>query len=137
MPETVLRNLCSIGLDRTQLTEFCQRHHIRKLSLFGSILRDDFCSESDVDFLVEFLPDYTPGLIGLVRMENELTQMLGRKADLRTPQELSRYFRQEIIDESVVQYEQKPQYPFPTFKLGVKDEYLKRERIYESDQDLR
>jgi uncharacterized protein len=88
----LLQNLQNIKLDRAQLTQFCQRHHIRKLALFGSILREDFCPESDVDFLVEFLPDQTPGFIGLVRMENELTQMIGRKADLRTPQELSHYF---------------------------------------------
>lgn len=107
MPKTILlQNLQSIELDRTQLTKFCQRHHIRKLSLFGSILRDDFRPESDVDFLVEFLPEQTPGFIGLVKMENELTRMIGRKADLRTPQELSCYFRQEVIDESIVQYEQ-------------------------------
>lgn len=109
MPElknALLQNLQNIRLDRAQFTEFCQRHHIRKLSLFGSILRDDFGPDSDVDFLAEFFPDQTPGFVGLVRMENELTQIIGRKADLRTPQELSRYFRQDVIDESVVQHEQ-------------------------------
>jgi uncharacterized protein len=110
MPEqgktALLQNLQSIKLDRTQLTTFCQQHHIYKLALFGSILRDDFRPDSDVDFLAEFLPHHTPGFIGLVRMENELSKMIGRKADLRTPQELSHYFRQEVMNESVVQYEQ-------------------------------
>ncbi|NJN56540.1 MAG: nucleotidyltransferase family protein [Leptolyngbyaceae cyanobacterium SL_5_9] len=101
------KNLTHITLDRTQLAEFCQTHGIRKLSLFGSILREDFNPDrSDVDFLVEFLPNATPGFFGLVGMENELSTMIGRKADLRTPQELSRYFRQEVMDEAMPQYEQ-------------------------------
>lgn len=105
-PPILAQNLAHITLDRAQLTEFCQKHHIRKLSLFGSILRDDFNPErSDVDFLVEFLPQATPGFFGLVGMENELSTMIGRKADLRTAQELSKYFRQEVIDEAITQYE--------------------------------
>lgn len=101
------KNLTHITLDRAQLAEFCQKHGIRKLSLFGSILREDFNPErSDVDFLVEFLPNATPGFFGLVGMENELTELVGKKVDLRTAKELSRYFRQEVLDEAVVQYEQ-------------------------------
>lgn len=100
-------NLTHITLDRAKIAEFCQKHGIRKLSLFGSILRDDFDPErSDVDFLVEFLPNATPGFFGLVDMEDQLTELIGRKADLRTPNELSRYFRQDVLDEAVVQYEQ-------------------------------
>ncbi|MDG2616150.1 nucleotidyltransferase domain-containing protein [Thermoleptolyngbya sichuanensis XZ-Cy5] len=98
-------NLTYIKLDRAKLADFCQKHRIRKLSLFGSILRDDFYPDrSDVDFLVEFLPEARIGYFEIVRIENELSTMIGRKADLRTPQELSRYFRQEVIDEAVTQY---------------------------------
>lgn len=105
------KNLTHITLDRAKLATFCQKHGIRKLSLFGSILREDFNPErSDVDFLVEFLPETRIGYFELVRMENELSATIGRKADLRTPQELSKYFRQEVIDEAITQYEQTPQY---------------------------
>jgi len=107
MPPALAANLAHITLDRAKLAEFCQEHGIRKLSLFGSILRDDFDPErSDVDFLVEFLPNATPGFFGLVDMEDQLSELIGKKADLRTPKELSRYFRQEVLDEAVVQYEQ-------------------------------
>jgi len=107
MPPALTANLAHITLDRAKLAEFCQEHGIRKLSLFGSILRDDFDPErSDVDFLVEFLPNATPGFFGLVDMEDQLSELIGKKADLRTPKELSRYFRQEVLDEAVVQYEQ-------------------------------
>lgn len=101
------KNLAHITLDRAQLVAFCRKHPIRKLSLFGSILRKDFNPDrSDVDFLVEFLPEARIGYFELIRMENELSAMIGRKADLRTPQELSKYFRQEVIDEAIIQYEQ-------------------------------
>jgi len=86
------------------MAQFCQRHHIQKLSLFGSVLRDDFTPESDVDFLVAFEPDRIPGLIRLAGMEIELSNLIGRKADLRTAGDLSRYFREEVIAEAVVQY---------------------------------
>lgn len=95
-----------IQIPQDKLTEFCQRHHIRKLSLFGSVLRDDFTAKSDVDFLVEFEPDKVPGYIRLAGMEIELTEMIGSKADLRTLAELSRHFRQDVLDRSVVQYVQ-------------------------------
>lgn len=91
-------------LPREELAKFCRRHHIRKLSLYGSILKGDFTSDSDVDFLVEFHPDHIPGLITLAGMEIELAEILGRKVDLRTPQDLSRYFRQEVLDSAEVQY---------------------------------
>lgn len=84
--------------------EFCRRNHITKLSLFGSALRGDFREDSDIDLLVEFDPNHIPGLIRLAGMEIELTQILGRKVDLRTPQDLSRYFRQEVLSEAQVQY---------------------------------
>ena len=86
------------------MTEFCKRNHIYKLSLFGSVLRENFRPDSDIDMLVEFDPDHIPGLIRLAGMEIELTDILGRKVDIRTPQDLSRYFRQEVINSAEVQY---------------------------------
>ena len=74
------------------------------MSFFGSALRDDFNSESDLDILVEFDPAHIPGLIRLAGMEIELTEILGRKADMRAAQDLSRYFREEVIKSSKVQY---------------------------------
>lgn len=95
-----------IPLENSQLQDFCHRHFIRKLSVFGSALRDDFDEErSDIDFLVEFEPEYTPSLFEMVGMEDELSRIIQRKADLRTPQELSRYFRQEVINNALVQYD--------------------------------
>ena len=96
-----------ISIDKQAIAEFCRRNGIRRLALFGSVLRDDFSPESDVDVLVEFEPESTPGLLGIARMERDLSQLLGdRKVDLRTPQGLSRYFRQQVIEESEVQYVQ-------------------------------
>ena len=93
-----------ISMDRRKIAEFCRRHRIRKMSLFGSVLRDDFGPDSDVDVLVEFEPGATVGFLRLAAMEIELSEMLGRKADLRTPAELSRYFRGEVLREAEVQY---------------------------------
>jgi predicted nucleotidyltransferase len=86
-----------IQLDQPHVAEFCRRHHIRRLSLFGSVLTDRFTDESDVDMLVEFEPDHVPGLFRLVRMEQELSEIVGRKVDLRTAAELSRYFRDRVL----------------------------------------
>ena len=94
----------SAALPKEKIAEFCRRNHIRRLALFGSVLRDDAKPGSDIDFVVEFDPAHIPGLIRLAGMEIELTELLGRKADLRTPQDLSRYFRQEICDSAEVQY---------------------------------
>ena len=95
-----------IKIPKAEIAQFCQRHYIRKLSLFGSVLRDDFRQESDLDFLVEFQPGKTPGFFKLVSMEMELSEMLeGRKIDLRTPNELSIYFRDRGMAEAVVQYD--------------------------------
>lgn len=95
-----------IALPKESLAQFCQRHHIRKLSVFGSVLREDFCPDSDVDFLVEFEPEHTPGLIRLAGMELELSELIQRKADLRTLRDLSRYFRDEVLQSAIVQYDQ-------------------------------
>ena len=95
-----------IVLPKNKIAEFCKRRHIRKLSLFGSYLHGNFGAESDVDILVEFEPDHVPGLITLSGMEIELSEIIGRKVDLRTPEDLSRYFRKEVVESAEVQYVQ-------------------------------
>jgi hypothetical protein len=85
-----------IEIPQEQIERFCRRHHIRSLRLFGSVLRDDFRPESDVDVLVEFEPGFTPGL-AFFAMEEELSGILGRKVDLNTPGFLSPYFREEVV----------------------------------------
>ena len=86
-----------IRLDREMIAEFCRKHHIKRLALFGSVLGEAFGPDSDVDVLVEFEQDQEPGFFGLARMERELSEMLGRKADIRTAEDLSRYFRDEVV----------------------------------------
>ncbi|MFH1738309.1 MAG: nucleotidyltransferase family protein [bacterium] len=95
-----------LHIPRERITDFCQRNRIRKMSLFGSVLRDDFGPESDVDVLVEFESGARVGLFKLAGMEIELGEMLGRKVDLRTPKCLSPYFRDTVLSEAEVQYEQ-------------------------------
>lgn len=94
-----------VAIPKNYLRDFCERNHIRKLSLFGSVLTERFRPESDVDVLVEFEPGRAPGYFGLTGMEIELSEKLGRKVDLRTPRELSRHFRDEVLAGAVVQYE--------------------------------
>lgn len=93
-----------IPIDREKIAAFCRRHRICKLSLFGSVLRDDFGPDSDVDVLVEFEPGCTPGMFALVAMQDELTEMLRRTVDLRTPQDLSRLFRDAVLANAEVEY---------------------------------
>jgi predicted nucleotidyltransferase len=93
-----------IEMPRERLAEFCRRNHIRRLSLFGSILRNDFGPDSDIDMLVEFEPSQTPGLFGIAGMEIELSEMLGRKVDLRTPRDLSRYFQDDVVRKAEILY---------------------------------
>lgn len=85
--------------------QFCQRHHIRRLALFGSILRDDFTLHSDIDVLVDIDPVHTPGF-AFIDLQDQLSKMLGRAVDLNTPQDLSRYFRDQVITEAEVIYDQ-------------------------------
>lgn len=92
-----------IAVPQDQLAEFCRRRHIRKLSLFGSALRDDFRPDSDVDVLVEFEPGHVPGL-AFITMQEELSALLGRNVDLNTPKFLSRYFRDQVLSEAEVLY---------------------------------
>lgn len=97
-------NTGAVTVPNERLAKFCRKNHISKLSLFGSVLRDDFGPESDVDVLVEFEEGYTPGFFGLARIEGELSELFGRKVDLRTPQDLSRYFRDDVMGSAAVQY---------------------------------
>lgn len=93
-----------IQIPQGQLVEFCRRNHIRKLSLFGSIVKQTFGPDSDVDVLVEFEPGHVPGL-ALIRMQDELGALLGgREVDLVTPKFLNRRVRDQIMREAVVQY---------------------------------
>lgn len=92
-----------INIPKDKIADFCRRNHIRRLAFFGSVLRDDFTPESDVDVLVEFEPGHTPGL-AFFAMQRELSEVLGRKTDLNTAMDLSPYFRQEVLDEAEVLY---------------------------------
>jgi hypothetical protein len=94
-----------LQLPREPLEVFCVRHNIRKLSLFGSVLTTAFRPSSDIDVLVEFDPGQVPGYFGLSAMELELSDLLGRKVDLRTPGEISRYLRGAVLASAAVQYE--------------------------------
>ena len=94
----------NINIPNQEIEHFCEQYHIEKLAFFGSVLRDDFTPESDIDILVEFHPEHIPGLIRLSLMENELSHLFQRKVDLRTPEDLSPYFRQEVLDSAVIQY---------------------------------
>jgi predicted nucleotidyltransferase len=88
-----------IPIDRDRIADFCRCHHIRKLSFFGSVLRDDFTPESDVDVLVEFEPGKTPGWV-FFEFQDELSEILGQKVDLNTPGFLSKYFRDDVMKEA-------------------------------------
>jgi predicted nucleotidyltransferase len=93
-----------ISIPKNELIEFCNSNHIKKLALFGSVLTDHFTSSSDVDFLVQFEKDNIPSLFGIARMESELEDLLGRKVDLRTAEDLSPYFRDQVVQEAYLLY---------------------------------
>jgi len=94
-----------IDVPDDKIAEFCRRNRIKRLALFGSVLRDDFRPDSDVDVLVEFEPDARVGLLGLARMEIELGDLLGRKVDLNTPGFLSDHFRRRVLVEAEIRYD--------------------------------
>ena len=96
-------NHIKVDLPKEKIADFCRRHHIRKLAVFGSALREDFRPDSDLDVLVEFDSGHTPGL-AFFGMEQELSELLGRKVDLNTPQFLSPYFRDKVLAEAEVHY---------------------------------
>lgn len=93
----------ALTIDRERLAELCERYHIRKLALFGSVLREDFGPDSDIDVLVEFKPGHAPGL-AFFRLQDELSKLIGRRVDLHTPAFLSRYFRDKVLREARVIY---------------------------------
>ncbi len=93
-----------IEIDREQIAAFCRKHHLIKLALFGSVLTDRFGPDSDVDVLFEYDPGHVPSLFDVAGMEEELSEILGRKADMRTPRDLSRYFRDEVVRTGRVEY---------------------------------
>ncbi len=96
----------NIAIGKDGIADFCRRHHILRLAIFGSALRGDFGPDSDVDVLVDFMPGHTPGFFRLFEMQEELSGLLGgHKVDLRTPEDLSRYFRDEVVATSEVQYD--------------------------------
>jgi uncharacterized protein len=101
----MVTSLHGIDIPRAEIARFCERNRIRKLSLFGSILTDRFRPDSDVDVLVEFEPGAPVTFLDVARMEQELAQAIGRKVDLRTPADLSRYFRDRVVGEALAQYE--------------------------------
>jgi predicted nucleotidyltransferase len=94
-----------LEVDQEALAELCRRHHIRRLSVFGSVLKGTARPDSDVDLLVEFEPGATPGLLGMAAIEMELSSLLGgRPVDLRTAGDLSRYFRDEVVRSAEPQF---------------------------------
>ena len=95
-----------IEIPKEKIAEFCRANHIRRLALFGSVLREDFTPDSDVDVLVEFEPDRRVGMITLAGVEIDLSQLLGRRAEMHTAKGLDPYFRDEVLDLAEVQYEQ-------------------------------
>ncbi len=99
-----MRERIAIELPVMQVGDFCRRHHIRRLALFGSVLRNDFGPDSDVDVLVDFEPGQTPGL-AFFSMQDELSELLGRKVDLNTLGFLSKHFRDEVLRQAKVVYD--------------------------------
>ena len=105
--KSMASHLHGIDIQREELRRFCSQNRIRKLALFGSVLTDRFRPDSDVDVLVEFEANASPTYFDLTGMEQELSTLFGRRVDLRTPRELSRYFRDQVLASAVVQYERK------------------------------
>jgi len=100
----VVKRRVAIPVPHEAIADFCRERGIRRLAFFGSVIRDDFRSDSDVDVLVEFEPDRIPGLITLAGYQSELSKLLGREVDLRTPGDLSKYFRDEVLTEAKDEY---------------------------------
>ena len=86
-----------IRLQKNKIERFCKKHHIAYLALFGSVLTSSFTEKSDIDFLVKFEKKHIPHLLGLIGMESELSEIIGYPVDLKTPNDLSRYFRDDVL----------------------------------------
>ena len=93
----------AVYIPKDKIRDFCRKNHIVRLSVFGSALGDNFSSDSDIDILVQFEPGHVPGF-AFFQMEKELSQLLGRRVELSTPNFLSRYFRDEVLRQAEVQY---------------------------------
>ena len=93
-----------IKVPKDKINAFCKQYYVVKLSFFGSVLRDDFSQDSDIDILIEFEKDKGPGFLELAHMERELTKIFGKKVDLRTPNEISKYFKDQVLSLAQVQY---------------------------------
>jgi len=91
-------------ISRAELETFCRENHITKMSLFGSALRDELKPDSDIDILVEFEKGKAPGLMGFCHIQNLLTDLIGRKVELHTPNDISRFFRDDVVKNAVIQY---------------------------------
>ena|SRR5213594_908644 len=97
--------VAQVEIPETEITDLCRRHGIRRLALFGSVLTSRFSDSSDVDVLIEFRPEERVGFFRLADIESELSRLLGgRKVDVRTPLDLSRYFRDEVVRDALVLY---------------------------------
>jgi hypothetical protein len=94
-----------VNITKKQIADFCEKNHILRLAFFGSVLRNDYRPDSDVDILVYLDRSVPTGLMEMVRMERQLSEMIGRKVDLRTPNELSVYFKDDVIAEAEIIYE--------------------------------
>jgi predicted nucleotidyltransferase len=92
-------------ISKEQLAEYCKKNNIKKLSVFGSFIRDQLRPDSDIDILVEFDQHHTPGLFSIIKMEMELSKLIGRKVDMRTAEDLSKYFRDEVVKNAKLQYQ--------------------------------
>jgi hypothetical protein len=95
----------NIELPVEQLIAYCEQHNIRRLSVFGSALRDDFTEKSDLDLLVEYDPEAIVTFLDMATQEIELSEITGYKVDLRTPEDLSHFFRQEVVENAELVYE--------------------------------
>ncbi len=93
----------SLSVSQTALIQFCEQHFISRLSIFGSVIHGNSRSESDIDVLVEFLPEHIPGF-AFAKIQEKLSKLFNRRVDLHTPNSLSRYFRNEVISEAVLLY---------------------------------
>lgn len=98
--------MAHIDIPKDRITHFCVQNQIKRLALFGSVLRNDFSKDSDIDVIVEFIPGKRVGMFAMARIERELSLIFGnRKVDLRTPAELSRYFRADVLLKAEVCYD--------------------------------
>ena len=94
-----------VNITKNQIADFCEKNHILRLAFFGSVLRNDYRPDSGIDILVYLDRSVPTGLMEMARMERQLSEMIGRKVDLRTPNELSVYFRDDVIAEAEIIYE--------------------------------